>query len=364
MAGKRALSGLSCGELIEILKPLPRYRSIQIFKWIACGVQNFAEMSNLPMSLREQLAGQFIIRSCKTDSRADGADGTIKLLIALEDGNKIESVLLTDNKNRKTACLSTQAGCSMGCVFCKTGSLGFVRNLCSAEIVEQYLLLLEAGGSVSNIVIMGMGEPLLNLTELRKALEVFGDKQGLKISMRRITVSTCGISEGIIDLADKGPGVRLAFSLTTADENLRKRLMPICGTQSLEKIKKALVYFQKSGGGRITLEAVLFAGINTRLYDASRMADFAAGLDVVVNLIPWNSFDNPSPCSSCEPERSKEFGGKFRDAPALREPKHSEVTEFKRRLEAMGLKVTCRFGKGRSVSGACGQLGVVNEAAR
>jgi len=339
-ADKPVLAGLPCDELTQALAPLPRYRSIQILKWIARGTQTFDEMSNLPLTVRAELNERFRVRSCAPGTSVTGPDGTVKLRISLEDGVTVEAVLLSDDKNRKTACLSTQAGCPAGCVFCKTGAMGFLRNLSSAEIVEQFLLLRETGGEISNIVIMGMGEPLLNLDELRRALSVIRDPGGLGLSKRRITVSTCGISEGIIDLADKGPDVRLAVSLTTADEGLRERLMPISRGQKLGAIKDALAYFQKSGGGRVTLEAVLLGGINTRQRDAQALADFSRGLDVVVNLIPWNSFENPPAFT-----------------PALREPERGETADFKNRLESLGMKVTCRLRRGSGISGACGQLG-------
>jgi 23S rRNA (adenine2503-C2)-methyltransferase len=190
-------------------------------------------MNNLPLQLREELSTRFALRPDTAEEILRGTDGTVKLVLEFPDHVRIESVLLTDGPGRKTACISTQAGCPMGCVFCKTGRMGFLRNLDSSEIVEQFLRLKDlAKGTnaadtpadshpVSNIVVMGMGEPLLNLTELRRAVEVITCDRGLHFSKRRITVSTCGIAEGIEDLADNGPGVRLALSLTTADEPLR-----------------------------------------------------------------------------------------------------------------------------------------------
>jgi len=274
--------------------------------------------------------------------------------------------------------------------------MGFLRNLTSAEIVEQFLLLAaEAacrgaisrgqppeepapewpapegpapegpapegqaesaarqtqahegqakgaaqGRPISNIVVMGMGEPLLNLEQLRKALAVISDSRGLNFSRRRITISTCGIAEGIADLADNGPAARLALSLTTADEGLRRRLMPFTAARPLSEVKEALRRFQARGGGRITLEATLLGGINTRAQDAKAMAKFAEGLDAAVNLIPWN------------PVKGLEFEG----AP-LREPPAAEVEAFSRSLAALGLSATRRFRRGRGVMGACGQLG-------
>ena len=355
------LSGLPFDELAALLKEdsaQPRFRAAQIFKWIARGAASFDEMTDLSRSLRESLGSRFRLRTGAVADCLRDPDGTVKLSIGLEDGPRVEAVLLADGGGRRTACLSTQAGCPAGCVFCKTGQLGFMRNLGSAEIVEQFLLLRQiasqeagaaqdaAGGSaplsIANIVIMGMGEPLLNLTELRRALAVITGKQGMDFSRRRITLSTCGISDGIIDLADKGPGLRLALSLTSADEELRRRLMPITARYPLDGVKAALLHFQRQGCGRVTLEAVLLGGLNTGTRDAAAMAGFARGLDAVVNLIPWN------------PVEGLEFDGR-----PLREPSAPEVESFAAALEARGLTVTRRFRKGRGVMGACGQLGSV-----
>jgi 23S rRNA (adenine2503-C2)-methyltransferase len=352
---KPVLSGLPPDELALLLEPLPSYRALQIKKWIARGVSSFDEMTNLPFSLRGELAGRFLLRTGRIASVYTDPDGTLKLGLELSGGAKIESVLLTDETGRKTACLSTQAGCPAGCVFCKTGSLGFLRNLNSAEIVEQFLSLRglcrppssgaagkneEPERGISNIVVMGMGEPLLNLAELRRALSVITDGDGTGLSVRRITVSTCGIVPGIYDLAERGPAVRLALSLPSADEDLRRRLMPLSAGYPLDELKKALVFFQEKGGGRLTLEAALLSGINTRHADARAAADFVKGLDAVVNLIPWN------------PVPGFEFEGR-----PLSTPSGAELERFRKMLEAEGLRVTRRYRKGRGVMGACGQLG-------
>jgi 23S rRNA (adenine2503-C2)-methyltransferase len=361
-----ALSGLPLDELALAVarsetpetaapgRPFPRFRAAQIFKWIARGVSAFDQMSDLPLVLREELAGRFTLRSSAAAVRHTDTDGTVKLAIDLADGAKIEAVLLADPGGRRTACLSTQAGCPAGCVFCKTGGMGFMRNLSSAEIVEQFLLLRETAASIelrpdaagpsplsiANIVIMGMGEPLFNLAELRRALAVITAKEGMDFSKRRITLSTCGVSEGIVDLADHGPGVRLALSLTTADEPLRRRLMPVTARYPLPELKAALVHFQRRGGGRVTLEAVLLGGVNTRREDAAAIAGFARGLDAAVNIIPWNP-----------------VAGLELDSVPLREPSAQETEGFITQLETLGLRVTRRFRKGRGVMGACGQLG-------
>jgi 23S rRNA (adenine2503-C2)-methyltransferase len=265
-------------------------------------------------------------------------DGTVKLQLTLADGAKTEAVLLKDGAGRKTACLSSQAGCAMACVFCKTGALGLRRNLSACEIVDQFLSLNNLSPRISNIVLMGMGEPLLNLEEVRRACAILSHPEGLGFSHRRITLSTSGIPEGILELAEKGPPVRLALSLTTADQALRAELMP--ASRPLSRIKEALLTFQNAGGGRITLETVLLRHINTRPPDAAALAEFIRGLDAAVNLIPWN----PVP------------GLVFRGRP-LREPEAGEVETFGRLLQKSGITVTRRYRRGRGVQGACGQLG-------
>jgi len=347
------LSALTLPELEKLLAPLPRMRAAQIYKWIIRGVKNFDGMTDIPNSLREELKARFLLYSSAVTNCHNDTD-TKKLVLTLKDGLQVEAVLLNDGKERYTACLSTQAGCPAGCVFCKTGSLGFARNLSCEEIVEQFIFLRNAAlenadgqntqndgeHAIDNIVVMGMGEPLLNMENLRRAIAIFTDPAGRNISRRRITVSTCGICGGLFDISENGPYVRLALSLTTADEPLRQKLMPVTAANPLAKTKEALAAFQKNGGGRITLETVLLGGINTREKDALSIANFANGLDTVVNIIPWN------------PVASLAFEGNH-----LREPSREETERFARLLETNGLKITTRRHKGRNVNGACGQLG-------
>ena len=338
MTDKPVLAGLLPERIKELLSDYPAFRSVQIYEWICRGAASFEEMSNLPVSLRRELAEKYELISGGLNSELRDSDGTVKLGIRLADGAVIETVLLSDGKGRKTACLSTQAGCPIGCVFCKTGMIGFKRNLAAAEIAGQFLHLRHRERGISHIVIMGMGEPLLNLDELRKTLDFFSDPGGLNISKRRITLSTNGIEKGIIDLTENGPEIRLALSLTTAREELRRRLMP--GSAPLPGLKRALLDYQKKRKRRITLEMVLLGRINTGPPDAKAAADFAAGLDAVINLIPWNHVDN------------MEFEGS-----RLRTPSTREISEFTTALENLGLKVTRRTGKGLGIAGACGQLG-------
>ncbi|MFA6507746.1 MAG: 23S rRNA (adenine(2503)-C(2))-methyltransferase RlmN [Treponemataceae bacterium] len=335
-----ALSGCDPEGIFRLLSPIERFRAKQIFKWIARGATDFDRMTDLSASLRAELKTRFRVRSSTVTALLESEDGTKKLQIALEDGAKIEAVLLVDGDNRKTACLSSQAGCPMRCAFCKTGTLGFLRNLTPGEIVDQFLHLQDAAGPLSNVVVMGMGEPLLNLDSLSQALTILSHPDGLFLSKRRFTISTSGIIAGIRKLADEGPVVRLAVSLTTADQRLRERLMPVTKTDPLPALKVALAYLQEKREKRITLEAVLLGGINTRVEDADAMADFAQGLDVIVNLIPWNPVEDLG-----------------MDGIDFKEPSESEVQHFERMLIERRLLTTRRFKKGRGVAGACGQLG-------
>ena len=340
---KPVLGGLLLGELREVLKSHPPFRSDQVFKGILSGAGSFDDLSNLPLSLRRELSEKYQFVSGRVTSLMED-QGTIKLAIKLEDQTIIESVMLRDGKNRKTACISTQAGCPAACVFCKTGSLGFKRNLLSAEIAGQYLHLRRSHGEksheISHIVIMGMGEPLLNLAELRKALVYFMDPRGFNISKRRITLSSCGIIDGIYDFCESGPDIRLAISLVSARQELRDSLMPISRGNPLPLLKEALRAYQKKRKHRITLEIVLLGGINTGAEEAEALAAFAQGLDTVINIIPWNTVE-----------------GLEHDNKALRAPSAREIGRFISLLEGRKLKVTRRFEKGSAIQGACGQLG-------
>ncbi|MDR2499784.1 MAG: 23S rRNA (adenine(2503)-C(2))-methyltransferase RlmN [Treponema sp.] len=344
MGVRQGLAGYPLEALQDMLNFLPSYRAKQIFTWINRGSRSFEAMTDLPRPLRAELGQRFSLLTAAVRARLTDPDGTEKLQICLQDGALIESVLLRGKEGRRTACLSTQAGCPMGCVFCKTGALGLRRNLDASEIVEQWLLLRfppESGPrDIANLVIMGMGEPLLNLGELRKALGVFMDPQGAGISKRRITLSTSGIVRGIRDLGENGPDIRLALSLTTADEALREKLMPVSRANPLPALKEALREYQRRTNQRVTLEMTLLKGVNMRERDIAALEKFLRGLDAAVNLIPWNAVE----------------GLCFEGRP-LQEPEPQETARFMTALEQRGIRATQRFRKGRSIHGACGQLG-------
>lgn len=334
-----ALSGMYPEEIREQFTAAgwEPFRAQQVSGWISKGVLNAADMRNLPQNIREALAAKKPRPVCTSSvgKILRDPDGTVKLQIRLDDASAVETVLLSDAAGRKTACVSSQAGCPLACRFCKTGTLGFRRNLRAGEITEQFLFLEKEAGKLDNIVFMGMGEPLLNLHAVRKAVAILTAKSGRALSRRRITISTAGICSGIYDLADNGPDVRLAVSLTTADPGLRRELMPVEKNNPLPELKKALRRFCEKTGRRITLEAAMLRNVNMSRNHARQLAEFCAGLHANVNLIPWNPveglpFSRPSP---------------------------AETKAFSAELESLGVNVVVRYPRGRSVAGACGQLG-------
>lgn len=332
---KTILTGLTPDEISSSLQLKPSFRAKQIYEWIYKGVESFDQMTNIDKVTRQFLEDNALLRSSKVSEVLKDPDGTIKLQITLSDGRAIETVLLTDRENRKTACVSCQAGCAMQCAFCQTGKLGLGRNLTAGEIVEEFLYMEKEAGKLDNIVFMGMGEPMQNLEAIRKAVRILTDPKGRALSARRITLSTCGLTKGIYDLADNGPAMRLAVSLTTADPDLREKLMPVTKGNPLPELKKAIAYYSQKTGKRVTLEAALLAGQNTSRESAMRMVEFSRGIDVYVNLIPWNpvpglGFETPTP---------------------------GECSAFVSILENNGINVNLRTRRGTKIGGACGQLG-------
>ncbi len=333
---KPALAALLPEELATILAGRSSYRTRQLFQWLQKGCIEIGEMHTLPMELRSWLAEHTVFPASEVVERRVDADGTTKLVIRLQDDAAVETVLLTDREGRRTGCLSTQVGCAMGCRFCRTGQLGFRRDLAAHEIVEQLLHLQAMGLEPANVVFMGMGEPLMNLDAVRKAVQVFHHPEGQNLGHRRITISTCGLPAGIRSLADVGPPVRLAVSLVTAREAVRRELMPVAGRYGLDELASALAYYRAAGGRRITLEVILIGGHTDTDEDAAAVAKYARPLGAHVNLIPWNPVVG-MPFTEPSPERTARFA---------------------ERLEQAGIPVNRRYRRGRGVQGACGQLGV------
>jgi 23S rRNA (adenine2503-C2)-methyltransferase len=315
----------------------PSYRVGQVKKWVfeEC-VPTIAAMTNLPVAEREALDAQFSLLEPTIDTVSRSSDGTVKHLWRLADGELVESVLIPTT-NRLTLCLSSQAGCAMGCTFCATGWAGFRRHLTAGEIVSQYRVsrrwALDNGyGRISNIVYMGMGEPLSNRKALHPSLTILN--QGYGVGARRITVSTVGVVPGILELADREEQFRLAISLHAPESDLRSQLIPLEKRHPLEELMAALVRFDRAGGRRITFEYTMIRGINDAPHLAPALADLASTVDAFVNLIPYN----PIPYQDWRASRGE------------------RIEEFRSVLKARGVSVAVRVPRGRDIDAACGQL--------
>ena len=350
-----SVSALTPGQLAAELGLASLFRGRQIFSWIHRKlVFDFSRMSDLPQQLRAELSRRARTLELEPGTRLCSPDGAVKQGFQLSDGLSVEAVLLQDGRGRRTACLSTQVGCGMGCRFCRTGANGYRRDLEAHEIVEQLLLLrayvrdrMRVVGvqEISNLVFMGMGEPLANLDHLEQAVKVFTSPAGSALSPRRITISTCGLVRGIRSLASRRLGLRLAVSLISADPRVRSRLMPVAGSNPLPELRRALLEYQEATPRRITLEIVLMGGINDRLEDVEALIRFVRGsrpeppLKALVNLIPWN----PVPQL------------------AYRSPDAARIKWFEDLIRKAGVPVTTRISRGSAVGGACGQLGLPQE---
>lgn len=316
-----------------------KFRAKQIYNWLwKRGALSFNEMTDISLALREKLSEYFSFSISKIKSEAKSSDGTAKFIIELSDNQLIESVLIP-HKNRVTACISSQVGCPLGCAFCATGTMGFIRNLSFHEIIDEYLLLnsraqLIYNQYITNIVFMGMGEPLLNINNISKAIELLTNKDGYALSPSRITISTAGIVKGIKTLADMNLHCGLAISLHSANPNTRREIMPVTENNSLQDLQSALAYFHKTTGERITIEYLLLSKINDSVKDAELLARFCRAFPVKVNIIEYNETDN-SPFEKTDS--------------ATRE-------RFIAVLENCNMIVNIRLSKGQDIDAACGQL--------
>ena len=307
------------------------FRAKQILQWIfGQGQTDPAAMSNLP----RRLADRLVVQDSRVVERVDSSDGTVKLLIELADGQRVETVMIPSG-DRRTACLSTQAGCAMGCVFCATGQQGFERNLSAGEILQQILHLQQATGEkVTNVVFMGMGEPLANYDATLGAVRAIVDPQRLGISARKVTVSTVGLPAMIRRLAGEDLPITLAISLHAPNDALRKKLMPSAHRAPLDEIIAAAGEFFEARKREVTLEYLLIGGANDPPLCAEGLARLAKRLRCNVNLIRYNPV-SPS---------------------AGRRPSQRETAEFADRLSRRGVNVTIRKSRGLDASAACGQL--------
>jgi 23S rRNA (adenine2503-C2)-methyltransferase len=314
-----------------------RYRGRQVWKWLyQKGAVSFEEMTDLPASLREKLAGHFCIRLPQLLKKTEAADRAAKFLFELEDRQKIEAVLISEpEKNENTLCLSVQAGCRYGCAFCATGSIGFHRDLKSGEILGQFLAVKKnypPDFKIQRLVVMGMGEALDNFEELKTAFLVFSSRQGLGISPRRVTISTAGIAPLVAETWELG--ANLAVSLNCADNEKRTRLMPINKKHPLPELVSALRKLDTRTRQKLTAEYVMLKGVNDSLSDADRLVRLLSGIEIMINLIRFNPFPGSDFSPSDEPR----------------------LLAFQDRLKNAGFMTFIRKSKGREILAACGQL--------
>ncbi len=341
MPGEISLFDLTHEQLKDFLTSWgePSYRADQIWGWLYRSLAtDFQEMTNLPKGLRERLAEAALLHSMEPLEERVSADGlTRKVLFALRDDQTIESVLM-HYEQRHTACISTQVGCPLGCVFCATGQSGFVRNLTPGEIVEQVLYFarfLEAEGErLTNVVFMGMGEPLANYEATWRAVETLTHDEGLNLGARRITISTVGLVPGIRRLAGEGKQIGLAVSLHAATDELRDKLVPINRQYPLAQLMAACRHYVERTGRRISFEYALINGINDSPEQARQLAHLVDGLLCHVNLIPLN----PVPESPYQP------------------PPQGRVLAFQSELNRLRVSNTLRVERGVDIRAGCGQL--------
>jgi len=327
-------------------KSEPTFRAKQIYDWLwAKRAVTFEDMSNLSKPMREWLNENFTINAVEIHELQISKDKTIKCAMKLHDDYVVESVLIPSS-DRMTACISSQVGCSLTCAFCATGKLKRMRNLNADEIFDQVVLVRDQAkekydAPLSNIVYMGMGEPLLNYAEVLKSTEKIISPQGLGMSPQRITVSTAGVAKMIMKLGDDGVKFNLALSLHAANDEKRNKIMPINETNTLDNLAEALNYFTEKTGTRVTFEYIVFKDFNDSIKDAQELADYCKKVKSKVNIIEYNPID----------------GGEFKQTTPGR------LTAFVAHLEKNKIIVNVRRSRGKDIDAACGQLANKNKLA-
>ncbi|MEN9960031.1 MAG: rRNA ((2503)-C(2))-methyltransferase [Bacteroidota bacterium] len=317
----------------------PAFRAKQVYEWIwKKAARSFDAMGNIPKTTREWLSEKFSLQIVKTAEAQYSSDRTIKSSFQLHDNNLVEGVLIP-TRERVTACVSSQVGCSLTCSFCATGYMDRKRNLESFEIYDQVVLIRDQaqekyGQALTNIVYMGMGEPLLNYANVLKSIEQITSPEGLGMSPRRITVSTAGIAKMIQKLGDDQVKFNLALSLHAANDTKRNQIMPINESNTLQVLKAALLYFFEKTGNEITLEYIVFNKFNDTIEDARELYEFAKGIPCKINLIEYN------------PIAQSSFVNAEADA----------IAKFSAFLESKRMIVNIRRSRGRDIDAACGQL--------
>ena len=345
--GKQNIRNLSFEELVSILEQMgeKKFRAKQVYEWLwQKNATSFDDMTNLGLALREKLEYSFLIDKIKLDDQQISSDKTIKCAFSVGEGKVVEGVLIPTT-SRTTACISSQVGCSLACTFCATGKLKLMRNLTAGEIVDQVVYLRDQAENryntpLTNIVYMGMGEPLLNYKNVVRSCEILTSKDGLGMSPRRITVSTAGIAKMIKQLGDDDVKFNLAVSLHAANDKKRSEIMEINDSNNLETLSEALRYFYDKTGTRVTFEYIIFKDFNDKLEDAQELAEFAKCVPCKINIIEYNPIDD----------------GGFQQASIER------VDAFANYLENKNLIVHVRRSRGKDIDAACGQLANKNKA--
>lgn len=332
------IKSLNINELNNFIESIgeKKFRAKQIYEWLHIKLAgSFDEMSNISVALRDRLKEECILTKLEpVEILTSAVDGTKKYLFQLSDGNVIESVLMRYHHGN-SVCISTQVGCRMGCKFCASTLDGLERNLTPSEMLDEiYSIQRDIGERISNIVLMGSGEPLDNYDNVIKFLELISDENGLNISQRNITLSTCGLVPKMYELADKNMQITLAISLHASNDETRRELMPVAKAYSIEEVLKACRYFFEKTGRRLTFEYSLVAGVNDNVEGADALGSLLKGINCHVNLIPVN------------PIKERDFKQSDKQA----------IDRFKSRLEKYGMNVTVRREMGRDINGACGQL--------
>ncbi len=337
MSKKRNIKDMSPQELEVYLtgKGFPKFRAMQLFEWIYKDAADFEAMSNLPQNMREKLAQDFTLgRAQIAAKRSSKEDDTVKYLLCFEDGNAVECVLMKYSYGR-TLCISTQIGCRMACEFCASAYGGLVRNMTCGEMLEEVMAVSrDIGERISNIVLMGTGEPFDNYKEVIKFLQLVNHDKGLNVGMRHITISTSGIVPRIIEFADADLQCTLAISLHAADDKTRGILMPVNKKYNIAKLMEACRYYIQKTNKRITFEYALIKDINDNPEEADKLGKLLKGMLCHVNLIPVNQVE----------------GKEFRKAPK------ESINRFKNKLAEYGVEATVRRELGSDIEAACGQL--------
>ena len=332
------IKSLTLDELKDEVRSLgeKEFRAGQLYDWMHKKLAgSYDEMTNLPKPFRERLRQEYSFTALNTvKEQVSGQDGTRKYLFQLADGNLIETVLMRYHHGN-SVCISSQVGCRMGCRFCASTLDGLERSLAASEMLEQiYEVTRRTGEKISNVVVMGMGQPLDNYDNLLRFLHLISDANGLNISQRNLTVSTCGLVPMMQKLADEKLQITLALSLHAVTDEKRREIMPVANRYSIEELMEACAYYFDRTGRRITFEYALISGVNDSEEEASALAGLAAPLHAHVNLIPVN------------PVKERKYQAS----------KHASVENFKNRLEKKQINVTIRREMGRDIDGACGQL--------